>query len=124
MACAMLVGSFVGGPLWAAIAKRVETRNAWLLWSMAVAFNHLVLGFADKGDVYLAVALAFIVGVPYGARHLNDTIVSDKLFLAPLPTDMNEGRFVFGNVTALPPISLLFLLLSSACSLLSSVFTH
>ena len=59
------------------MAKRVETRNAWLLWSMVVGFNHLLLGFADKGDVTLAVLLALVVGMPYGARHLNDTIVAD-----------------------------------------------
>ena len=34
MAFALLVGSFVGGPLWTIVARRIETRNAWLLWSM------------------------------------------------------------------------------------------
>ena len=39
-----------------------------LLMSQVVGFNHLLLGFADRGDVTLAVALAFVVGMPYGAR--------------------------------------------------------
>jgi len=53
MACAMLLGSLVGGPFWACLARRIETRNAWLLWSTVVGFNHLLLGFADKAHTFL-----------------------------------------------------------------------
>ena len=48
MACSMLVGSLLGAPLWRALGRRVETRNAWLLWSATVGISHLLLGFADK----------------------------------------------------------------------------
>ena len=42
-------------PPHAVIVKKVTKRNAWLLWSLVVALSHLLLGFADKGDVNMAI---------------------------------------------------------------------
>ncbi|CEM03357.1 unnamed protein product [Vitrella brassicaformis CCMP3155] len=74
---AVLVAAFSATPLWLLLSKYIGKYNTWVLYSFTSAVTNVCFSFLDRGDVYPMIALAFINGLPLGAKFLAEAVLAD-----------------------------------------------